>query len=985
MGSICLLSDGGLPSVSCVTHYSLVRSLCRAAARGGGAYGASTLASMAALKPNVVIYLIDDMDLERVPFYPRLDRGAAAQLEVHRRGNACRKGLANCTYTAPNIESIGERGVRFLGAHVPVSVCTPSRYALLTGRLPSSAPFYSGTHTGHFDAEGTVDISWNTYITQGAGPPCSRQRTRGCERRAQTLGDMLHRASYFTGFVGKWHVSSPAPGVQAYFRGSHGRIGLEPNTTAEEGAAAAELQRGYTEARKELHADVERSGFNYSGALSVGNVVDLAPLGLALHNVEWETEAALAFLRLGALHVKQGRAAAFYLHLCTTLTHSPGPRSGVCADPRLSAAGLSAVAPQVQPTRASVMARTGADGGGGDRYAADGADRWRCGWEEYDAAHTLWLDDAVGAVLAELRALRAERDTLFVVLADHQRLGKGTLYQGVRTPQVLQWPNPSPSPSPNANPNPSPSPSPNPNPQSQVLQWPAAVRGGLVLPPNWLVSSLDLAATILDAAGLTPPGAPPLRNAGGALDGRSLLPLFDAAAGGDAAGGAADAGAAGAAGGAAAAAETAAAGTAGAAGAEGAAPPSWWRSSLWFELGVAGALKHAGGWQIIATHYADEMKVPGPDGTARAAEAIACEHERIEVPPPPPAEPAAAAAAAPAAARWTHTVECVWRSSRAPLTLNLLGTTHVRFESEQHYPHYHSAEQLLHWQSDLLSQHDWRRRCPRQLRCMQRLLRAAAVSRTHFDGDPVPFGVYTAPPAVWANFSSLHDAISGDELEGECPASLLALPPERCNDGVPPARSALSCAELRAAPAALLKPEDPPPEEDVEPHAPVACAEEGGSCFVSRCCVSDATSPPLRCYGTLFDTATCKRSCGVDDTWTCTVLHGPPPPPPAAPRAPYAGAARGRPRWAAGGDGGGVCAESEVGLVVGVATTGPAGGGAYPAGAGGAGGGASCVGALVQHDAAAVCAALGARLCTEVELRADVAAGSGCDLDLERA
>ena len=437
---------------------------------------------MAALKPNVVIYLIDDMDLERVPFYPRLDRGAAAQLEVHRRGNACRKGLANCTYTAPNIESIGERGVRFLGAHVPVSVCTPSRYALLTGRLPSSAPFYSGTHTGHFDAEGTVDISWNTYITQGAGPPCTRQRTRGCERRAQTLGDMLHRASYFTGFVGKWHVSSPAPGVQAYFRGSHGRIGIEPNTTAEEGAAAAERQRGYTEARKELHADVERSGFNYSGALSVGNVVDLAPLGLALHNVEWETEAALAFLRLGALHVKQGRAAAFYLHLCTTLTHSPGPRAGVCADPRLSAAGLSAVAPQVQPTRASVMARTGADGGGGDRYTADGADRWRCGWEEYDASHTLWLDDSVGAVLAELRTLGAERDTLFVVLADHQRLGKGTLYQGVRTPQVLQWP--------------------------------AAVRGGLVLPPNWLVSSLDLAATILDAAGLTPPGAPPLRNAG---------------------------------------------------------------------------------------------------------------------------------------------------------------------------------------------------------------------------------------------------------------------------------------------------------------------------------------------------------------------------------------------------------------------------------------------------------------------------------------
>ena len=40
-----------------------------------------------------------------------------------------------------------------------------------------------------------VDISWNTFITQGVGPLCTRQRTWGCERRAQTLGDMLHRAS----------------------------------------------------------------------------------------------------------------------------------------------------------------------------------------------------------------------------------------------------------------------------------------------------------------------------------------------------------------------------------------------------------------------------------------------------------------------------------------------------------------------------------------------------------------------------------------------------------------------------------------------------------------------------------------------------------------------------------------------------------------------------------------------------------------------
>ena len=44
-----------------------------------------------------------------------------------------------------------------------------------------------------------------------------------------------------------------------------------------------------------------------------------------------------------------------------------------------------------------------------------------------------------GRLLGALRDERAEDDTLFIALADHQRIGKGTFY-GVRTPMVLQWP-----------------------------------------------------------------------------------------------------------------------------------------------------------------------------------------------------------------------------------------------------------------------------------------------------------------------------------------------------------------------------------------------------------------------------------------------------------------------------------------------------------------------------------------------------------------
>ena len=125
---------------------------------------------------------------------------------------------------------------------------------------------------------------------------------------------------------------------------------------------------------------------------------------------------------------------------------------------------------------------------------------------------------------------------------------------------------------------------------------------------------------------------------------------------------------------------------------------------------------------------------------------------------------------------------------------------------------------------------------------MQWLMRAAAVTRTHFDGDAVPFGVYTAPAAAWvslagwlesqasrpqaglllthtpeprlgqANFSSLTDAISAPELEAECPASLLNLPPDRCNEGAPP-----FWFRVRANPDPDPNP-NPDPDPDPDPY-----------------------------------------------------------------------------------------------------------------------------------------------------------------------
>ena len=49
-------------------------------------------------RPNILVFLIDDLDLERIPFYSRLDAGAAAQKSSQAEGYSCKHGSANCTY-----------------------------------------------------------------------------------------------------------------------------------------------------------------------------------------------------------------------------------------------------------------------------------------------------------------------------------------------------------------------------------------------------------------------------------------------------------------------------------------------------------------------------------------------------------------------------------------------------------------------------------------------------------------------------------------------------------------------------------------------------------------------------------------------------------------------------------------------------------------------------------------------------------------------
>ncbi len=80
----------------------------------------------------------------------------------------------------PHLDQLALDGIRFTDAHSPSTVCTPTRYSVLTGRMA----FRTGMRG----------------VFTGAGGPCMIEEGR------MTVGGMLQERGYKTALIGKWHV-----------------------------------------------------------------------------------------------------------------------------------------------------------------------------------------------------------------------------------------------------------------------------------------------------------------------------------------------------------------------------------------------------------------------------------------------------------------------------------------------------------------------------------------------------------------------------------------------------------------------------------------------------------------------------------------------------------------------------------------------------------------------------------------------------------
>ena len=108
-------------------------------------------------KPNIIYILADDMGYGDVSIYNPQSK-----------------------IKTPNIDKLAAEGMRFTDAHSPSSVCTPTRYGILTGRY-----------------------CWRSKLPQGV--------LRGygqalLDKDRTTVASLLKDNGYTTGVIGKWHL-----------------------------------------------------------------------------------------------------------------------------------------------------------------------------------------------------------------------------------------------------------------------------------------------------------------------------------------------------------------------------------------------------------------------------------------------------------------------------------------------------------------------------------------------------------------------------------------------------------------------------------------------------------------------------------------------------------------------------------------------------------------------------------------------------------
>lgn len=155
-------------------------------------------------------------------------------------------------FDTPNIDSIAEKGVNFENFYANYSVCSPSRFAAMTGRYP-----YRG-HADNviFPTVATVEPFASTRVFNSIEMGANADGMLGDEI---TMAEILNNAGYDTACFGKWHLGDygeylPTNQGFDYFYGSHHVNDMNPFYHVREEGGEYEIVQGTKELKDQSNA-----------------------------------------------------------------------------------------------------------------------------------------------------------------------------------------------------------------------------------------------------------------------------------------------------------------------------------------------------------------------------------------------------------------------------------------------------------------------------------------------------------------------------------------------------------------------------------------------------------------------------------------------------------------------------------------------------------------------------------------------------------